>query len=121
VLLGDFAVHLLRQCFIIFMCLAFGELVVNLTKVRFPAPLIGMLTLTSLLKAGWIKLEWVQDISHFFLQHLGLFFVPPGVALMLYFDLIEAELLPIAVATIVSTLAVLAVTAWSYQLFRRRR
>ena len=113
--------HLLRQCFIIFLCLAFGELLVSLTKVRFPAPLIGMLTLVCLLKTGWVKIEWVRDVSDFLLRHLGLFFVPPGVALMLYFDLIEAELLPIAVATVVSTLAVLAVTAWTYQLFRRIR
>ena len=112
--------HVLRQCVIIFLCLAFGELVVGLTGTKFPAALIGMLLLTCLLKAGWVRLEWVKDVSDFLLAHLGLFFVPPGIALMLYFDLIAAELLPIVIATILSTLAVLAVTGWTYQLFRRR-
>ena len=112
--------HILRQCVIIFLCLAFGELVVDLTGTRFPSALIGMLLLTLLLTVGWIRLEWVKGISDLLLAHFGLFFVPPGVALMLYVDLITAELLPIAVATIISTLIVLAVTGWTYQLFRRR-
>ena len=41
--------------------------------------------------------------------------MPPGVALMLYFDLIKAELLPIVVATVVSTVLVLVVTGWTHQ------
>jgi holin-like protein len=79
-----------------------------------------MLLLASLLTIGWVRLEWVKGISDFLLAHFGLFFVPPGVALMLYFDLIAAELIPIAIATLVSTLIVLAATGWTYQLFRRR-
>ena len=109
----------LRQCAIIFGCLALAELFVHLTGIRLPASLIGMLLLTLLLKLGWVKLEWVKGISDFLLAHLGLFFVPPGVALMLHFDLIRAELLPIVAATLISTIAVLAVTGWTYQLVRR--
>lgn len=110
---------MLRQCAIIFGCLAVAELIVHLTGIRFPAALIGMLLLTLLLKLGWIKLDWVKGIADFLLAHLGLFFVPPGVALMLHFELIQTEWLPIAVATLVSTLVVLAVTGWTYQLVRR--
>lgn len=112
--------HILRQCVIIFLCLAFGDLVVDLTGTKFPSSLIGMLLLAFLLTIGWIRLEWVKGISNFLLAHFGLFFVPPGVALMLYFDLIAAEWLPITIATIISTLIVLGVTGWTYQLFRRR-
>lgn len=111
--------HVLRQCVIIFLCLALGELIVDLTGTQFPSSLIGMLFLAFLLKTGWVKLEWVKGLSDFLLAHFGLFFVPPGVALMLYFDLIAAELLPITIATIISTLIVLAATGWTYQLFRR--
>ncbi|MBS1157550.1 MAG: LrgA family protein [Proteobacteria bacterium] len=109
----------LRQCVIVFGCLAVAELFVSLTGIRFPSALIGMLLLTLLLKLGWVKLDWVQGIADFLLGHLGLFFVPPGVALMLHFELIRAEWLPIAVATLVSTVAVLALTGWAYQLARR--
>jgi holin-like protein len=112
---------MLRQCAIIFACLALAELIVHLTGIRFPSALIGMLLLTLFLSLGWVKLEWVKGFSDFLLAHLGLFFVPPGVALMLHFDLIAAELLPIVVATLVSIVAVLAVTGWTYQLMRRRK
>jgi len=112
---------MLRQCAIILICLALAELLVYLTGIRFPSSLIGMLLLTLLLKLGWVKLEWVQGIADRLLAHIGLFFVPPGVALMLHFDLIQSELLPIGVATLVSTILVLVITGWTHQLIRRRR
>ncbi len=110
---------MLRQCAIIFICLTIAELVVRMTNIRFPSSLLGMLILTFSLKVGLIKLEWVKGISDFLLAHLGLFFVPPGVALMLYLDIIQAQLIPIVAATIISTLLVLTVTGWTYQLIRK--
>ena len=82
---------------------------------------IGMLLLTLFLKLGWIKLQWVQGLSDFLVANLGFFFVPPGVALMLYFDVIAAEFWPIVIATIVSTALVLVVTGWVHQIVRKFR
>ena len=110
---------MIKQCCIIFGCLAFGELVVWLTGIAIPSSIIGMLLLTSLLQAKVVKLEWVKGMSDLLISNLGFFFVPPGVALMLYFDLIKAELLPIVVATAVSTIIVLIVTGWTHQIMKR--
>jgi holin-like protein len=110
---------MIRQCTILFGCLALGELFVYLTGVKLPACIIGMLLLTLFLKWGWVKLEWVRGISDFLVANLGFFFVPPGVALMLYFDLIRAQLVPIVVATVVSTVVVLVVTGWVHQWMRK--
>ena len=41
--------------------------------------------------------------------------MPPGVALMLHFDLIRAELMPIVGGTLVSTALVLLVTGHTHQ------
>jgi holin-like protein len=112
---------MIRQCAILFGCLTLGELVVFLTGVKLPSCIIGMLLLTLFLRLGWIKLEWVQGMSDFLVANLGFFFVPPGVALMLYFDLIEAQLVPIVVATVVSTVVVLVVTGWVHQLMRKMK
>jgi holin-like protein len=112
---------MIRQCAILFGCLALGELIVFLTGVKLPACIIGMLLLTLFLKLGWVKLEWVQGISDFLVANLGFFFVPPGVALMLYFDLIRAQWIPIVVATVVSTVVVLVVTGWVHQIMRKRK
>lgn len=110
---------MIRQCTILFGCLALGELVVFLTGIKLPSSIIGMLLLTLFLKLGWIKLQWVQGLSDFLVANLGFFFIPPGVALMLYFDIIAAELIPIVVATLVSTILVLLVTGWVHQLIRK--
>ena len=79
---------MIRQCAVLFGCLALGELIVYLTGVTLPSSIIGMLLLALFLKTGWIKLKWVQGLSDFLVANLGFFFVPPGVALMLYFDVI---------------------------------
>ena len=110
---------MVRQCSILFGCLALGELVVYLTGIHLPSSIIGMLLLTLFLQLGWIKLEWVQGLSNFLVANLGFFFVPSGVALMLYFDIIRAQFWPIVVATLVSTVLVLVVTGWVNQIVRK--
>ena len=106
---------MVRQCFILFGCLALGELTVRTTGVKLPSSIIGMLLLTLLLKLKVIKLEWVRGLTDFLIANLGFFFVPPGVALILYFDLIRAEILPIALATLLSTVIVLIITGHTHQ------
>ena len=106
---------MVRQCFILFGCLALGEIIVSATGVKLPASIIGMLILTLLLKVKVVKLEWVRGLTDFLIANLGFFFVPPGVALMLYFDLIKAEIVPIALATLLSTIIVLPITDHTHQ------
>lgn len=50
---------------------------------------------------------------------MGFFFVPPGVALMLYFDIIGKEIVPIVLATTLSTMLVLVVTGWTHIMTRK--
>lgn len=103
-----------RQLAIIIGCLAVGEFIVWLTGISVPSSILGMLLLTLLLKVRIIKLEWVETISNFLVKNMGFFFVPPGVALMMYFDIIKAEILPIVLATALSTVIVLVVTGWTH-------
>lgn len=110
---------MIRQCFIIFGCLAVGELIVWLTGIAIPSSIIGMLLLAALLQTKVVKEEWVKGMSDFLISNMGFFFVPPGVALMLYLDIIKAEFIPIAVATVVSTVLVLIVTGWTHQRLKR--
>ena len=56
---------MIRQCAILFGCLALGELIVFFTGIKLPSSIIGMLLLTLFLKLGWIKLHWVQGMSDF--------------------------------------------------------
>ena len=110
---------MIRQCAILFGCLALGELIVFLTGIKLPSSIIGMLLLTLFLHLDWIKLHWIQEMSNFLVANLGFFFIPPGIALMLYFDIIAQQFWPIVIATVVSTLLVLFITGWVHQLIRR--
>ena len=75
---------MIRQCAILFGCLALGELIVFLTGIKLPSSIIGMLLLTLFLKLGWIKLHWVQGMSDFLVANLGFFFIPPGRRILAY-------------------------------------
>ena len=110
---------MIRQCAILFGCLALGELVVYLTGIKLPSSIIGMLFLTLFLRLGWIKLHWVQGMSDFLVANLGFFFIPPGVALMCYLDIIQAQFWLIVIATLISTIVVLVITGWVHQLIRK--
>ena len=110
---------MVKQCTILFGCLAAGDFLVWLTGIKLPGSIIGMLLLTAILQMGWIKLEWIKGFSDFLVSNLGFFFVPPGVALMLYFDVIAAEFWPIVTASLISTLLVIVVTGWVHQLARK--
>lgn len=108
-----------RQLAIIIGSLAVGEFITWLTGISVPSSIIGMLLLTFLLKVKVIKLEWVETISNFLVKNMGFFFVPPGVALMLYFDIIGKEIVPIVLATTLSTMLVLVVTGWTHIMTRK--
>lgn len=110
---------MLLQLGVIFVFLAIGELIVWLTGVKLPSSIIGMLMLTLALQLKWVKLRYVENVSNFLVRNLGFFFIPPGVALMLHLDLIKAQLVPIVVASAVSTVVVIIVTGWIHQLVRK--
>ena len=108
-------------CLIIFACLAVGEVVVMLTGIKFPSSIIGMILLCTLLKTGVVKYDKIKGMANFLISNMGFFFIPPGIALMLYFDNIKAQFWPIFVAALLSTIIVIAVTGWVYQLTNRKR
>ncbi len=107
------------QLGIIFMFLAIGELIVWLTDIPVPSSIIGMLALTLALQLKVIKVNQVDRVSDFLVKNLGFFFVPAGVSVMLYFDILREQWLPILVATVVSTVIVFDVTGHFHQLSRR--
>ncbi len=107
---------MIYQCAVLFGCLAVGEIIVHFTGIKIPSSIIGMLLLTFSLYQGWIKPEKIRKMCDFLIENMGFFFIPPGVALMLYFDIIKAQIIPITLATIISTILVLIVTGWVHQL-----
>lgn len=79
--------------------------------IPFPPPLLGMLILTALLCTGVIKENYIEDICTALIDKMALLFLPAGVSMILYLDVIKAELLPISLTVILSSLVILCSTA----------
>ena len=109
-----------KQFGIIFACLLAGELIAMIPGVSIPGSIIGMLVLTVLLERKVVKPDSIAPLCRFLIKNVAFFFVPPGVALMLYFDIIAAEWIPITVATVVSIFLVIVVTGRLHQFMHRR-
>lgn len=90
-----------------------GEGVSAFFALPIPGNVIGMALMLLALAVGWVKIEWIQEAADLLLSYMALFFVPAGVGVMLYFDLIGREWLPIVVGTVISTFVVMAVTGWA--------
>lgn len=109
-----------KQFGIIFACLLAGELIAMIPGVSIPGSIIGMLVLTVLLERKVVKPDSIAPLCRFLIKNMAFFFVPPGVALMLYFDIIAAEWIPITLATVVSIFLVIVVTGRLHQFMHRR-
>lgn len=92
-----------------------GSLISTWMALPIPGNVLGMALLLCFLLLGWVKVEWLDDIAELLLSNMALFFVPAGVGVMVYADLIEREWLPISVGLVLSTFIVMAVTGWVEQ------
>jgi holin-like protein len=101
---------MIRGFAVLLSCQLLGELAVRGFGWPVPGNVVGMTLLLVALILGVIRLEWVLEAAELLLTHLALLFVPAGVGVMLYFDLIAREWLPILSATLLSTFVVMAVT-----------
>jgi len=88
-----------------------GEALVMLLRLPVPGPVVGMALLFLTLVARGGAPDGLRDTAQSLLQHLSLLFVPAGVGVMLHFQRIGEEWLPILVAVPLSTLAAIAVTS----------
>ena len=89
--------------------------------IPFPPPLLGMLILTALLCTGVIKEDYIEDICTALIDKMALLFLPAGVSMILYLDVIKAELLPISLTVILSSVIILCSTALVLEMLLRKK
>ncbi len=92
---------------IIFVLLFIGDAISNLLNIPIPGNVIGMVLMTIVLKYKIISLKDVKPVSDVLVKNLAFLFIPPGVGVMVYFNLIKSEFVPIITAWLFSTLLVL--------------
>lgn len=95
-----------------------GEIIARSLDWPIPGPVIGMVLLFIMLVMRRGPGDTLQSSSQHLLQHLSLLFIPAGTGIMVHFDLVKDEWLPLLVALFVSTLLSLVVTALVMNWFR---
>lgn len=95
--------------------------IISFLGIPFPPPLLGMLILTALLCTGVIKENYIEDICTTLIDKMALLFLPAGVSMILYLDVIKAELLPISLTVILSSVIILCSTALVLEMLLRKK
>lgn len=88
-----------------------GEVSAMLLRIPVPGPVLGMLFLFLTLLSRRHIPESVDLSSKVLLNHLSLLFVPAGVGVIVHFDRILQEWIPISITLVLSTVATMATTA----------
>ena len=101
---------------IIFGLCLLSEGIAAMLPFAFPASVISMVLLALLLLCGWVKERHILRLSTFLIDNMAFFFLPTAVGILEHFDLLKAQLLPVAVIIFVTVPIVYFVTAWTVQL-----
>jgi holin-like protein len=109
------AVRLAAGFAILLAFLFAGGWIADAARLPLPGSVVGMLMLAAALRLRWIPEGWIRGAAELLIRHMALLFVPAGVGLMVYGELLAREWLPIVVASAASTVAVMAVVGWLQQ------
>jgi holin-like protein len=111
----------LRAFIFIYLCLYAGTFIALLLPITIPGSIIGMLILFVLLALQIIPAKWVKPGCSVLIRYMALLFVPIGVGVMQYYDLLKAQYGPILVSCFISTLVVFLVVSWSSHIVHGER
>lgn len=105
----------LRSFLILIVFLLLGKGIQQVTGLPVPGSIFGLLLLFSVLTARLIPLRFVLPAGNLLLTYITLLFVPVGVGLLKYVDLLQNHWLTIIVSSLVSTIIVLLSVGWCFQ------
>ena len=108
---------LLKQFMIILAVALAGEMFSALIPLPIPASIYGVILMLALLISGLLKVEQVKTVSSFLIEIMPVMFVPAAAGLMQSYHLLAPSIAAYAVITIVSTIAVMAVSGRVTQCF----
>lgn len=104
---------IIKQVGLIFGICWLSQVIEYWLPFAFPASVIGMVFLLICLITGILKIEHIQEKSNFLLANMTFFFIPAGVSMINYFELLKNNIVQIAAISIISTIITFVVTAYS--------
>ena len=110
---------IIKQIGIIFAVCWLSQVIEKILPFAFPASVIGMALLLVCLITGLLKIGHIQEKADFLLENMAFFFIPAGVSIINYFDVLQSSVVQLVIICVVSTVITFAVTAWSVKLTLR--
>ena len=110
--------NIIYQIAIIFSICWVGQIIESLLPFPFPASVAAMVLLFTLLCLRAVRVDHIREKSDFLLGNMAFFFIPAGVSIINYFDVLRSALLPLLVNCLVTTVLTFAATAYSVRLTR---
>jgi len=107
--------------FLILLFYLLGCLVSALLDNFIPGSVIGMILLFGALSLKWVRPGHVKKVSTFLIDHMMLFFIPVGVGLGTSYTLLSRYMTAIIVASLVSTVLVIAAVGLVEQKLESKR
>lgn len=108
-----------RELIIILVIYFVGEFISKTFNLPIPGNILGMILLFIMLYIGIIKVEQVNAIATFFLDHLAFFFIPAGVGLMNSFGEIKSSAFKILIICFITTIIAMVATGLIVQVSSR--
>ena len=90
-----------------------GDWISSLLPIAFPGSVIAMIILFIFLVLKWIKEEQIQEVGDFLLNNMAFFFIPAGVSVMNYFELLKSSIIPFLFICAVTLILTFMVTAFT--------
>ncbi|KZN47981.1 CidA/LrgA family protein [Pseudoalteromonas luteoviolacea] len=95
---------------VVIICLCSARMIVAISALPIPAPLLGMLMFFTLLQSRIIHVDWIKSASQLLIAYLAFFFIPVGVGVINYLNLIAGNVLLISILLVcLPTAAIVAV------------
>lgn len=107
---------IIKQIGIIFAVCWLSQVISGILPIGLPASITGMLLLFICLLTGLLKIEHIQEKSDFLLGNMAFFFIPAGVGIMNYFEILKSSAVQILIICVISTVVTFAATAGSVKL-----
>lgn len=106
---------LLEQCALLFaICL--GSIAISqILPFNFPVSIISMIILFTLLCTKIIKEHQVTEIGDYLLKNMAFLFIPAGVGIMEYFELLKGQAVILLLICLITTLITFLATAFTVQ------
>lgn len=110
----------IRQFSIILIISFAGEILNYLIPLPVPASIYGLVIMLICLMTGLVPLDAVKDTGKFLIEIMPLMFIPAAVGLLESWGVLKPVWIPVIAITVISTIAVIAVTGHIAQLVLKR-